>query len=68
MADQVIDYRRIAVKGITALEQIGRFTIRVFVQVRQPPLPPSYMSDYSTVFSKCIVDIWHKEECCLCGG
>ncbi len=48
MTDQVIDYRRIAVKGITALEQIGRFTIRVFVQVRQPPLPPSYMLHYST--------------------
>ncbi|CAM6045231.1 unnamed protein product [Sphagnum compactum] len=33
MADQLTDYRRIAVKGITALEQVGRFTIRVFVQV-----------------------------------
>ncbi len=54
MADQVIDYRRIAVKGITALEQIGRFTIRVFVQVRQPPLPPSYMSDYST----CVLEMY----------
>ncbi|CAK9190231.1 unnamed protein product [Sphagnum troendelagicum] len=33
MADQLTDYRRIAVKGITALEHVGRFTIRVFVQV-----------------------------------
>ncbi|CAK9875981.1 unnamed protein product [Sphagnum jensenii] len=33
MANQFVDYRRIAVKGITAFEQIGRFTIRVFVQV-----------------------------------
>jgi hypothetical protein len=36
MANQFVDYRRIAVKGITALEQIGRFTIRVFVQVTEP--------------------------------
>ncbi len=36
MANQFVDYRRIAVKGITALEQIGRFTIRVFVQVTLP--------------------------------
>lgn len=34
MADKLLDYRRIAVKGITALEQAGRFTIRVFAQVR----------------------------------
>jgi hypothetical protein len=33
MADKLLDYRRIAVKGITALEQAGRFTIRVFAQV-----------------------------------
>ncbi|KAL2614111.1 hypothetical protein R1flu_025803 [Riccia fluitans] len=34
MAERLIaDYRRIAVKGITALEQAGRHTIRVFAQV-----------------------------------
>lgn len=34
MAEKLLDYRRIAVKGITALEQAGRFTIRVFAQVK----------------------------------
>ncbi|CAM6106643.1 unnamed protein product [Calypogeia fissa] len=33
MAEKLLDYRRIAVKGITALEQAGRHTIRVFAQV-----------------------------------
>jgi hypothetical protein len=35
MTDHFLDYRRIVVKGITALEQVGRFTIRVCVQVRE---------------------------------
>ncbi|OAE30453.1 hypothetical protein AXG93_2121s1270 [Marchantia polymorpha subsp. ruderalis] len=34
MAERLVaDYRRIAVKGITALEQAGRHTIRVFAQI-----------------------------------
>jgi hypothetical protein len=68
MADQLTDYRRIAVKGITALEHVGRFTIRVFVQVRGNCSSTSSVKFRSLdrnrkilLYPKnVIVDIWHR--------
>jgi hypothetical protein len=68
MADLLTDYRRIAVKGITSLEHVGRFTIRVFVQVRgNCPSTSSVKSRWLDRNCKIllypknvIVDVWHR--------